>query len=218
MYYASWLSWFDQYTDAIQHFIASQLILSPLLLLFVEELGIPIVMPGDAVLAYVGYKLSIPGNASEFWPAFILALISILAGASVLFFLSRRWGQLILTKLAQFVFVSEKHVRRAERLFAKQSVWAIIIGRHIPGLRIIITVLTGSSGVRYSTFAISTIISSTAWILIFMSVGKKLGTDFHGLIQQYIGLSLAVTVAVFAGIIILHIVGLYHQSKDTPTS
>ncbi len=218
MYYASWLSWFDQYTDAIQHFIASQLILSPLLLLFVEELGIPIVMPGDAVLAYVGYKLSIPGNASEFWPAFILALISILAGASVLFFLSRRWGQLILTKLAQFVFVSEKHVRRAERLFAKQSVWAIIIGRHIPGLRIIITVLAGSSGVRYSTFAISTIISSTAWILIFMSVGKKLGTDFHGLIQQYIGLSLAVTVAVFAGIIILHIVGLYHQSKDTPTS
>ena len=218
MYYASWLSWFDQYTDAIQHFIDSQLILSPLLLLFVEELGIPIVMPGDAVLAYVGYKLSIPGNASEFWPAFILALISILAGASVLFFLSRRWGQLILTKLAQFVFVSEKHVRRAERLFAKQSVWAIIIGRHIPGLRIIITVLAGSSGVRYSTFAISTIISSTAWILIFMSVGKKLGTDFHGLIQQYIGLSLAVTVAVFAGIIILHIVGLYHQSKDTPTS
>ncbi len=212
-YYASWLSWLDRYTDTIQHFIASQIVLSPLLLLFVEELGIPIIMPGDAILGYVGYKLSMPGNASEFWPAFILAQISILSGSTILFFLSRRWGQQILTKLAQFVFVKEKQVKRAERLFAKQSIWAIIIGRHIPGLRIIITVLAGSSGVRYLTFVISTFISSTAWILLFMSVGKKLGTDYHGLIQQYIGLSLVVTVAVFAGIFILHIVGQYHE-KD----
>lgn len=216
MYYSSWLSWLDHYTDALTHFIASQLVLSPLLLLFVEEMGIPIIMPGDAILGYVGYKLSLSHNASEFWPAFIVAQVSILGGATILFFLSRRWGQLILTKLAQFVFISEKQVARAERLFAKQSVLAIIVGRHIPGLRIIVTVLAGTSGVKYLTFAASTFVSATAWILIFISIGKKLGTDFHGIIQQYIGLSLAVTIAVVVAILFMHIVGLYHESKDIP--
>ena len=102
-------------------------------------------------------------------------------------------------------------------MFVKYDFWAIIIGRHIPGLRIIVTILAGTSGVRYSTFAISTLISATAWVLIFMSIGKRLGADFHGLIQHYIGLSLAVTVAVVAGVIILHIIGLYHETKDAPT-
>lgn len=214
MYYSSWLTWLDHYTDALQHFIASQLVLSPLLLLFIEEMGIPIIMPGDAILAYVGYKLSMSHNASEFWPAFIVAQISIIGGSSILFFLSRRWGQLFLTKLARFVFVSDKRIARAENMFAKHSILAIIVGRHIPGLRIIITVLAGSSGVRYLTFAVCTFISATAWILIFISIGKKLGTDFHGIIQQYIGLSLAVTIAVVAAILLLHIIGLYHESKD----
>ncbi len=214
-YFASWLSWLDHYTDTIQHFIASQLVLSPLLLLFIEEMGIPIIMPGDAILGYVGYKLSLSHNASEFWPAFIVAQISILGGATILFFLSRRWGQIIVTKLAHFVFISDKQIARAERLFAKQSILAIIVGRHIPGLRIIITVLAGSTGVSYLTFAVSTFISATAWILIFISIGKKIGTDFHSLIQQYIGLSLAVTIAVIVCILFLHIVGLYHESKST---
>jgi membrane protein DedA with SNARE-associated domain len=217
MYYGSWLSWLDRYTDVIQHFIATQLILSPLLLLFIEEMGIPIVMPGDAVLAYVGYKLSLHQNASEFWLAFIMAMISIMAGSTILFFASRRWGQFILDKVARFVFIKEKQVHRVERMFVKYDFWAIIIGRHIPGLRIIVTILAGTSGVRYSTFAISTLISATAWVLIFMSIGKRLGADFHGLIQHYIGLSLAVTVAVVAGVIILHIIGLYHETKDAPT-
>ena len=216
MYYSSWLSWLDHYTDAIQHLIASQLVLSPLLLLFVEEMGIPIIMPGDAILGYVGYKLSMSHNSSEFWPAFIVAQASILGGATILFFLSRRWGQLFLTKLARFVFISEKQVSRAEKLFAKQSILAIIVGRHIPGLRIIVTVLAGTSGVKYLTFAASTFVSATAWILIFISIGKKLGTSFHGIIQQYIGLSLAVTIAVIVAILFLHIVGLYHESRDKP--
>lgn len=214
-YFASWLTWLDHYTDTLQHFIASQLVLAPLLLLFIEEMGIPIILPGDAILGYVGYKLSLSHNASEFWPAFIVAQASILGGATILFFLSRRWGQLIITKLAHFVFISDKQITRAEKLFAKRSAIAIIIGRHIPGLRIIITVLAGSSGVSYATFAICTFVSSTAWILIFISIGKKIGTDFHSIIQQYIGLSLALTIAVIVGILFLHIVGLYHESKNT---
>jgi membrane-associated protein len=216
VYYAYWFSWLDKYTDVLQHFIASQLVLSPLLLLFVEEMGIPIIMPGDAILAYVGYKLSMSNHAAEFWPAFIVAQFSILGGASILFFLSRRWGQFFLTKLARFVFIKEKQIERAEKMFAKHSILAIVVGRHIPGLRIIITVLAGTSGVRYITFALSTFVSATAWILIFISIGKKLGTDFHGITQQYIGLSLAVTVAVILGILLLHIIGLYHETKDLP--
>ncbi|MGH7142131.1 MAG: DedA family protein [Candidatus Saccharimonadales bacterium] len=217
-YFSSWLSWLDGYTDALQHFISAQTVLSPLLLLFVEEMGIPIIVPGDAILAYMGYKLSLPHNAHEFWPAIILAEIAVLSGATVLFFLSRRWGQQILDRLAKFAFVKDQHVRRAERLFVKYDVFAIIVGRHIPGLRIIVTVLAGSSGVRYLTFLGSTFISATIWILFFIYLGKRWGADFHDLVQHYAGLSIIAIVAVVAGIIALHFVGAYRITKKTQNS
>ena len=210
----SYFYWLDQYTDGIQHFIASKVVLAPLLLLFVEEAGIPIIVPGDAIIAYTGYRLSTIHGAG-LWQAFIMAQISVIAGSTILFFLSRRWGQFLILKLGKFVFLQEKHVRRAEELFAKYGVLAIIFGRHIPGLRIPITIFAATSGVRYRTFVICTVISTSLWILFYLSVGRQLGANFHNEFQKYIGISFGVMAGLTLGIVMLHLIGMYrrHRSK-----
>ena len=204
--------WVDQYIDALQHFIAAQVVLAPLLLLFVEEMGIPIIVPGDAILAYTGYLLSTTDSTS-LPVAFVVALMAVIGGSTILFFISKRWGQLLILKIGKFVFLKEEHVRRAERLFAKYGPLAIIFGRHIPGLRIPITVFAATSGVKYTTFIISTVISTTLWILFYLSVGKRVGTNFHDTFQKYIGISLAVVVLLTLGFVVLHLIGMYRRRR-----
>lgn len=213
----SYLYWLDEYTDVIQHFIASKLVLAPLLLLFIEEAGIPIIVPGDAIIAYTGYKLSSTPGSPELWQAFVMAQISVIGGSTILFFLSKRWGQMLIHKLGKYVFLKEKHIKRAEDLFAKYGALAIIFGRHIPGLRIPITFFAATSGVRYRTFIVCTFISTSLWILFYLSVGRKLGADFHDQFQKYMGISFGVMAALTLGVVILHLIGLYRERRRSRT-
>ncbi|HVU59291.1 MAG TPA: DedA family protein [Candidatus Saccharimonadales bacterium] len=203
--------WLDQYTDTIQHFIATKLVLAPLLLLFIEEAGVPLLVPGDVIIAYTGYRISLNPSGAALWEAFVTAQVAVIAGSSVLFFLSRRWGQLLIDKLAKFVFLKESHVHRAERLFAKYGVLGIIVGRHIPGMRIAVTVFAATAGVRYLTFVVSTFISTSAWIIIFLSVGRGVGANFHTDFQRYIGVSLGIIAGVTGGILLLHLIGMLRR-------
>ncbi len=212
--YLYWLLyWSDRYIDALQAFLASKLVLAPLLLLFVEECGLPLPVNGDIILAYTGYRLSMNTNGPGLWSAFIAAQIAALAGSTVLFFLSRRWGQTIILKLGKFVFLEEKHIRRAERLFARWGILAIIVGRHIPGLRIPVTIFAATSGVKYPTFIASTFVSTSIWIWFYLIAGKRIGTHFHTEVQKYITLTVVVIVAITVGILLLHAVGLYRELR-----
>ena len=213
--YVFWVfSWIDQYVDVLQNFLASKAVLAPLLLLFVEEAGIPLIVPGDMIIAYTGYKLTTNPHGPGLWQAFIAAQIAAMAGSTLLFTISKRWGQGLVLTLGKFVFLKEKHIRQAERLFSRYGILAIIIGRHIPGLRIPVTIFAGTSGVRYPTFIVSTFISTAVWIWFYLSAGKRIGAHFHTEVQKYIGISLAFIAAVTIAVLVLHAIGLYREIRQ----
>ena len=205
------LYWLDQYVDVVQRLVADNVILIPLLLLLVEETGIPIIVPGDAIIAYTGYRLAATHGGSGFWAAFFMAQIAVLAGSTILFFVSRRWGQQIVDKIGAFIFVQQKHIRHAERLFARFGVLAIIIGRHIPGLRMPVTSFAATSGVKYRTFIISTAISTSVWILFYLTIGKSLGAAFHNELKRYVGLTFLTAALITGGVVVLHLIGAYRR-------
>lgn len=207
-------TWLGQYGDKVELFVNNHIVLAPLLLLFAEEMGLPILVPGDAILGYVGYSLS-KTHSVALWEAFVLAFIAVIGGASILFFISRRWGQFVLDKLSRFIFLEERHLKRAERLFAKYGIWTIIFGRHIPGMRIPITIFAATSGVKYRTFLLGTIISTSLWILFYLSVGKRYGSDIQHSVQKYAVLSVGLIVLAVVVVIGLHVLGRYREKgKD----
>ncbi len=200
------LLFIDKYTDKIQLFIVNHIVLAPLLLLFLEEMGVPILVPGDAILGYVGFKLS-QSHSATLWEAFILALIAVVCGSSVLYFISKRWGQAALTKISKYIFLPKRHLNKAETMFHKYGIWAIIFGRHIPGLRIPITIFAATSDVKYTTFVIGTIISTTLWILFYLSIGARYGSDILRTARAYIWITLTLVVLLAIVIVALHIRG-----------
>jgi len=212
IYILGMFDWVDKLVDMVQQYAASKAVLAPLLLLFVEEAGIPLpIINGDMILAYTGYRLSLHPNGPGLWQAFLAAQVAALAGASILFFISRRWGQWLVLKLGKFIFLKEKHIKRAEGWFARFGALGIIVGRHIPGLRIPVTVFAATSGISYLTFIISTFISTSIWILFYLTLGKRIGITLHNEIARYAGFSIAVIVAIIALIIAIHVIGMYRE-------
>jgi len=205
-------NWLDDYTDGIQVFVHNHAVLAPLLFLLVEEMGIPLPVPGDAIIAYVGYGLS-KSDSATLWQATIVALVSVLIGSTVLFYLSRRWGQTVVRWLGKFIFLNQSHIDRVERLFERYGIWAIIFGRHIPGLRAPITIFAATSGMRYRTFISSTFVSTIAWVLFYLKIGNRFGGDFQTLFRRDTGITIAVLVAFVVTVISLHVVGWYRERK-----
>ena len=76
LYALALFGWLDQFVDGLQHFLTLNVILAPLLLLFVEECGVPLPINGDIILAYTGYRLSMTPHGPAIWEAFLAAQIA----------------------------------------------------------------------------------------------------------------------------------------------
>jgi membrane protein DedA with SNARE-associated domain len=209
-----WLiNWLDEYVDGIQVTLQAHVVLAPLLLLLIEETGFPLLVPGDAIIAYVGYGLR-QGGSTAMWQAFIIAVIAILIGSSILFYLSKRYGQLVIRLLARFMFIKQKHITRAEKLFARYGVWAIIIGRHIPGMRIPVTIFAASSGISYVKFILSTFVSTFGWVILYLEIGSRFGGNFIALFRDDAALTASVVCLLAVLMVGMHLYGYWQAKKQ----
>jgi membrane protein DedA with SNARE-associated domain len=172
----------------------------PFALLAGEEAGVPLPVPGDVVIAYIGYRAA--HGAVSYPLAFVALMAAVLVGSSILYYASSRWGQALVTRLGKYMHLSEAHVLSAERRFQAHGPWFIIIGRHIPGLRIPITVFCGISQVSYRLFLASTTVSVVVWIAFWLMVGSRLGKQAVHLLHSPHWYTLLIPIAVMGAVVL----------------
>lgn len=148
--------------------------LGAIALLYLEESGVPVLAPGDVFVMYVGAHVP---RQVQFWVAGWLGLIAaVVLGATNLYLISRHLGgRLVQSRFAGLIHLTPARLARAERWFERWGIWAIIFGRHVPGLRVPITVAAGVLHVPYLTFALSVAVSTAAWAGAWLVVGITLG-------------------------------------------
>src|ERR1700716_1822399 len=154
------------------------------LLLYLEESGVPMPMPGDVFVMYAGHHTS---QALLTVVAAWLGLIAVVVlGASNLYFISRRWGRSIVEhRLARVLHLTPTRIDQAERWFARWGVWTLVFGRHIPGLRVPLTVAAGIFRVRYPVFVASVAISTAVWAGFFVTLGAVFGGRIGHLLRLH---------------------------------
>jgi membrane protein DedA with SNARE-associated domain len=144
-----------------------------LVLLYLEESGIALPVPGDVYVAYLGH---IAGSPIRWVAAWIGVVLAVIGGASNLYLVSRRWGRkLTYGRLGAAVHLTPHRLETAERWFARWGPLAIIFGRHIPGFRIPITVGVGIFRVPYRTFLACVAVSTGIWAAIWLWLGAHFG-------------------------------------------
>jgi membrane protein DedA with SNARE-associated domain len=166
-------------------------------LLYIEESGVPMPVPGDAFVFYVGHRLSAEPLAWVVaWLGFVGAVV---LGATNLYLIARRWGLRLATGPPGRIFhMTPARLARAERWFERWGFWAMLIGRHIPGMRVPLTVAAGTFGFPYRFFVLAVGISTATWAAIFLYLGNQVGGDLQAMAEVHQGLATAVVVVVLA--------------------
>lgn len=140
------------------------------LILFTEESGIPLPIPGDIFIALAA---GLPN--SNYFLIVTTVVISTLCGSTILFSLSRKFGHLLITKYGKYIKITPEKVTKIEKWFNKHGGRAIIICRLIPGLRIVTPIVAGTFRVSYKSFWLNTLIAALIWANIYFFIGKFFG-------------------------------------------
>ncbi len=180
-------AWWRPLTHALRIFVLDHQTGGLFFVIFLEELGIPLPAPGDAAIAYGGY-LTTTGSIP--YPLAYLAVVSgAVLGSACNLTISRRYGRPFIQRYGRFVGVSDERLLRAEGIFKRWGPWAIIVGRHIPGMRIVLSALSGIFGVPYRVFIPCVLVSASIWAAIFLELGRRLGPrvrDLFGLFPAHL--------------------------------
>lgn len=155
--------------------------------IFLEELGVPLPAPGDAAIAYGGYLTTT--GAISYATAYLAVVAGAVLGSACNLTISRRYGRPFIQRFGRYIGVTDERLVHAERIFKRWGPWAIIIGRHIPGMRIVLSAFSGILGVPYRVFIPCVLVSASIWAVIFLELGRRLGPrvrDLFGLFPAHL--------------------------------
>ena len=202
------MSIFSHFILALIDFSAAYALPALLVLLMIEETGIPIPIPGDILILLAGVV------AVDHPPIFSLlvigcAVVAVMIGSSILFTLMRHGGRRFLARYGKYLHLGPKRVARMERWFQRHHRHALLYGRMIPGLRIPTTALAGMSGLPYRRYLPSAVVAAVIWSIAFFSLGVVLHLEGPLLLQLLRPLTNVVPVPVLiaaAALIVLNLV------------
>ena len=138
-----------------------------LTLIFVEEAGVPSPIPSDLLIAAVSSF-----SNSNYFLIVGIVVFSASVGSTILFTLARKFGHSALHKYGKYVKITPEKIAKMEKWFEKYGGFAILIGRLIPGLRIVTPFVAGLFKVDYKVFWIYTTISAFIWANIYFVIGR----------------------------------------------
>src|SRR5262249_3594820 len=111
-------------------------------------------------------------------PVASLAVISAATlGSFCNYSICRRFGHPFLVRFGPYVGLTPERLDGAERAFRRWGPWAVIIGRHVPGMRIVLSAFAGVFELPRRVFVPCVLVSSTIWAAIFLELGRALGRN-----------------------------------------
>jgi membrane-associated protein len=137
--------------------------------ILLEEAGIPMPLPADLAMALAGFRVA--QGQMHVLQAFFIGQSATLIGSSLLYWIGRRGGRVLLFRYGKLLHLTPRRISQAERLILRHGLLAIIIGRQIPGLRVAAPLLSGVFRIPYRHFVPAMFVGSSIYIGIFIGLG-----------------------------------------------
>lgn len=168
--------WHDRRVESAAEFLARWHYAGLFAVILAEEGGIPLPVPGDLFIAAMGF-LAYQGGAS--WaPTTAVVTVATVLGAGVLHAVARHAGRPLLVRVARRFGYSEAREARLEAWMTRRGPAAVVIGRLIPGLRIVMTVVAGALRMPARAFAVGTFFAGLLWATIYFWIGWALAAGW----------------------------------------
>lgn len=152
-------------------------------LVFLENLFPPI--PSEVVLPLAGFAAA--QGAFSLVEAVLWATAGSVLGALVLYGVGAAVGTRRLAVIAdRMPLTSGADVYRADAWFDRRGPYAVFFGRLVPGVRSLISIPAGVTGMPLLRFTVLTTLGSALWNILLIGAGYLLGTQWTR-VEAYVG-------------------------------
>ena len=171
-------------------------------------------IPSEVILPLAGYTAA-QGRGS-LWVVAIAGTLGSAAGAVLWYYVGRWIGIDRLKRFAarhgRWLTLTPVEVDHVDRWFDRYGRRAVLFGRMVPGVRTLISVPAGVSGMPLGPFLVSTLAGSAIWTVILVLAGYELGERYSQVASVIEPISNAVLA--LAAIWYLWRVAMFGRSRD----
>jgi membrane protein DedA with SNARE-associated domain len=177
-----------------------------------ESIGIP--LPGETVLltgaAFAGRgHLSIVGVIAA-------SAIGVVAGGSLGYWIGHTAGQVVVVRYGGWIGVTPARLEQTQQFFARYGARAVMVGRFIPIVRILASIVAGISKMPFSSFSIYNAVAGIVWSVVFGLLGFEFARDLPRL-EDRLG-DVGVVAAIAAGVLVGGLLIWRHVRRRKPAA
>ena len=168
-------------------------------LILVENLFPPI--PSEVILPLAGFYVG-KGDFGFGWTV-LAATVGSVAGALVIYALTRRGGRPLLLRYPRLFRVPETDLDRADGWFDRFGPGLVLVGRLVPGARSLVSIPAGLSEMPVVSFTLLTAVGSAVWNAALIGAGWALGSNYDKVGNVIGPIGTAVTILLLLGVLLL---------------
>jgi membrane-associated protein len=131
-------------------------------------------LPGDTLLFAAGISIATGAITTPFVTYLIVAPIAAFLGNLLGYWIGYRAGPVVFDRPNSRLFRPE-YVDRSHRFFERFGSWTIILGRFVPIVRTVVTVMAGVGKMRFSLYVLYSAIGAVLWTDGMLLLGRELG-------------------------------------------
>lgn len=148
----------------------------------IEEAGVPLPAPSDLVIMFYGDRAR--GDPGRLALVILVCAAASTAGTLIPYLLTRRFGDTVAHKFAEWMDVEPARVDAWERRIAERGFIAIFIGRLIPGLRVAMSLIGGTAKVPLHEFSAGVFCAGLVYWSFWTLLGAFFGPAVRRLVPQ----------------------------------
>ncbi|MBW6528489.1 DedA family protein [Sphingomonas sp. RHCKR7] len=148
------------------------------LLMLAENVFPPI--PSEVILPLAGYAAT--QGRGGLAVTIVAGTLGSASGAVLWYYVGRWIGVDRLKRFAarhgRWLTLTPREIDQVEGWFDRHGRWAVLLGRMVPGVRTLISVPAGVSGMPLLTFMVATLVGSAIWTALLVLAGFRLGRQY----------------------------------------
>jgi membrane protein DedA with SNARE-associated domain len=176
------MDWWTEFGLATASFLDRHGLLAAFVFLLIEEAGLPVPVPGDFLMLYLGVRAG--EGRVPLWQAIVVMELATVLGATFLYVLARIAGRGVVYRYGRFIRLTPERLDGAEKWLKHHGSRAVFLGRLLPGLRIVTAVACGVFDVPARVFLPSMSLGALLYIVVYTLLGYYFGQPVLDLIGQ----------------------------------
>jgi membrane protein DedA with SNARE-associated domain len=176
------MDWWTEFGDAMATFLDRHGLLAAFVFLLIEEMGVPVPVPGDFLMLYLGVRAQ--ADKVPLWQAIVVMELATVLGATFLYIAARIAGRGLVYRYGRFIRLTPERLDAAEKWLVKHGTLAVFLGRMVPGLRIVTAVACGVFLIPARIFIPAMALGALLYIVVYTLLGYFLGPPVLDLLDN----------------------------------